>query len=77
MLLRCRLIRIAIIKLIHIIYIYIYIVYLCPCLDLGLVMFYLCDLFFIFSVIFIGFFLYIFLECLLLSLDNNVGVESE
>ena len=49
MLLKCWLIHIAIIKLRHILYI----VHLCPCLGLGLVMSYLCDLFFIFSLIFI------------------------
>ena len=31
-----------------------YLVYLCPCLGLGLFMSYLCDLFFIFRLIFIG-----------------------
>ena len=43
------LIHIVIITLKHILYL----VYLCPCLGLGLFMSYLCDLFFIFILIFI------------------------
>ena len=49
MLLSCCLIHIAIIILRGILYL----VYLCPCLDLALFMSYLCDLIFIFSLIFI------------------------
>ena len=49
MLLRCYLIHINIIILRQILYS----AYLCPCLDLGLFMLYLCDLFFILSLIFI------------------------
>ena len=49
MLLRCCLIHISIIILRH----FLYLLYLCPCLDLGLFMSYLCDLFFIFIFIFI------------------------
>ena len=48
-LLRCCLIHIIIIILRHVLYL----LYLCPCLDLGLFMSYLCDLFFIFIFIFI------------------------
>ena len=48
MLLRCCLIYITIFILRHILYL----VYLCPCLGLGLFMSYLCDLFFVFSLIF-------------------------
>ena len=60
---------------------------LCLCLDLGLFMSYLCDLFFIFSLIFIvinhitsfkqTYFFVHFLEHLLLFLDGNVDEESE
>ena len=50
MLLSCCLIHIAIIILSHILYL----VYLYPCLDLGLFMSYLCDLFFIPGLIFIS-----------------------
>ena len=46
--LKCCLIHINIIILRHF-----YLLYLCPCLDLGLWMLYLCDLFFIFPFIFI------------------------
>ena len=49
MLLRCCLIHISIIILRH----FLYLLYLCSCLDLGLFMSYLCDLFFIFIFIFI------------------------
>ena len=45
---RCRLIHKSIIILRH----FLYLLYLCPCLDLGLFMSYLCDLFFIFVFIF-------------------------
>ena len=64
-----------------------YLVYLGPCLDLGLFMSYLLDLFFIFNLIFITinhitlkqtrlFFVH-FLEYLLIFLDDNVDEESE
>ena len=49
MLLRRCLINISIIIPRH----FLYLLYLCPCLDLGLFMSYLCDLFFIFTFIFI------------------------
>ena len=49
MLLRCYLIHITIIVLRRILYL----VNLCPCLGLGLLMLYLCDLFFILTLIFI------------------------
>ena len=49
MLLGCCLIHLAIIMLKHILYL----VYLGPCLGLGLFMLHLCNLFFIFSLIFI------------------------
>ena len=49
MLLRCCLIHITIITL----WCILYLVYLCPCLDLGQLMSYLCDLFLILSLIFI------------------------
>ena len=49
MLLGCSLIHISIIIVRH----FLYVLYLCPCLDLGLLMSYLCDLFFIFIFIFI------------------------
>ena len=49
MLLRCCLIHISIMILRHVLYL----LCLCPCLDLGLFMSYLCDLFFIFIFIFI------------------------
>ena len=82
MLFRCFLIHINIIILGHILYL----VYLT--LDLGLFMSYLCDLFFISSLIFIPvnhilslketqlIFVH-FLEYLLLFLDDNVDEESE
>ena len=82
MLFRCFLIHINIIILGHILYL----VYLT--LDLGLFMSYLCDLFFISSLIFITInhilslketqliFVH-FLEYLLLFLDDNVDEESE
>ena len=47
MLLKCSLIHIKIIILKHILYS----VYLCPCLGLDQFMLYICDLFFIFSLI--------------------------
>ena len=84
MLLRCCLIHITIIILRHILYL----VYFCLCLGLGLFMSYLCDLLFIFSLIFIVInhltslkqthllFVY-FSEYLLLFLDDNVDEESE
>ena len=50
MLLRCCLIHIITIVLRGILHV----VYLCPCLDLGLFRSYFCDLFFIFSFIFIS-----------------------
>ena len=49
MLLRCCLIHISVIMLRH----FLYLLYLCPCLDLGLFMSYICDLFFIVIFIFI------------------------
>ena len=49
MLLRCCLIHISIITLGY----FLYLLFLCPCLGLGLFMSYLCDLFFIFILIFI------------------------
>ena len=84
MLLRCCLIHVAIIILRHILYL----VYLCPWLGLGQFMSYLCDQFFISSLIFIVinhatsfkqtyFFLVHFLEDLLLFLDDNVDKQSE
>ena len=64
-----------------------YLVYLCPCLGLGLLMFYIYDLFFIFSLIFIvinhitslkqTLIFCTFLEYLLLFLDNNVDEKSK
>ena len=48
MLLRCCLINVTVIKLRHILYLG----YLCPCRGLGIFMSYLCNLFFIFSLIF-------------------------
>ena len=64
-----------------------YIVYLCSCLGLGLSVSYMCDLFFIFSFIFIAIYhitsfkqtyliLVRFIEYLLLFLDYNVDEES-
>ena len=65
-----------------------YLVYLCICLDRGLFMLYLFDLFFISRSIFIAinyitsfkqthlFFVH-FLECLLLFLDDNVDAKIE
>ena len=50
MLLRCCLILVTIVILRHILYL----VYLCPCLSLGLFTSYLCDLLFSFSLIFIS-----------------------
>ena len=84
MLLRCCLIHTTIIMLSHILYL----VYLYLCLDLGLFMSYLCDLFYIFSLVFIVinhvtsfkqtylFFVH-FLEYLLLLLDDIVDEESK
>ena len=65
-----------------------YLVYLYPCLDLSLFMSYFCDVFFIFSLIFIAvnhmkslkqthFFFVHFLEYLLSVLVDNVDEESE
>ena len=79
MLLRFCLIHMTIIILRHILYL----VYLAPCLGLGLFMWCLCDLFFIFSLIFIAINLITslkqmhFLEYILLFLDDNVDEESE
>ena len=84
MLLRCCLIHTTIIMLSHILYL----VYLYLCIDLGLFMSYLCDLFYIFSLVFIVinhvtsfkqtylFFVH-FLEYLLLLLDDIVDEESK
>ena len=80
--LRCCLIHITIIVLRHILYL----VHLSPCL--GLFMSYLCDLFFIFSLIFIvinhitsikqtHLFFAQFLEYLLLFQDNKVDEENQ
>ena len=83
MLLRCCLIHITIIILTHFI-----LLYLCPCLGLGLLMSYICDLFFLFSLVFIVInhitslkqmyltFLQFF-KNLLLSLDDNIDEESK
>ena len=49
MLLRCSLIHISIIIVRH----FLYLLYFCPCLDLSLIMWYLCHLFFILIFIFI------------------------
>ena len=84
MLLRCCLIHITIIILRHILYL----VYLSPCVGLDLRMSYLCDQFFIFSLIFIVInhatslkqmhLLFVhFLEYPLLFLDDNMDEESE
>ena len=84
MLLTCCLIHITIIMHRHILYI----VYLCPCLGLGLFMSYLSGLFFIFNLVFIVIhhltsfkqtylFSVHFLEYLLLFLDDNVDGERE
>ena len=80
MLLSCCLIHISIMILRH----FLYLPYLCPFLDPGLFMSYLCDLFFIFIFIFIminrmnsdtpAFF---FSEYVLLFLDDNVDDECE
>ena len=67
---------------------HLHLVYLCPCLRLGLFVSYLCALFFIFSLIFslinhitllkqTHLFLVHFLEFLLIFLDNKVDEESE
>ena len=80
-LLRCCLIRISIIILRH----FLYLLYLWPCLDLGLFMLYLCDLFvvFIFILIMINrmntdtfVFLLMFLEYFLIFY-SNVNEECE
>ena len=82
-LLRCFLMHISIIIQRH----FLYLVYLCPCLDLGLIMS-LCDLFFIFIFIFImvnhiilwkqaHLFFRHFLEYFLLFLDDNMNNECE
>ena len=81
---RCCLIHITIIILRHILCL----VYLCPCLGLGVFMSYLCGLFFKFSLIFTiinhistfkqRYLLFEhFLECLLLFLDDKVDEESK
>ena len=49
MLLRCCLIQTSIVIMRH----FLYLLYWCPCLDLGLFIFYLCDLFFMFTIIII------------------------
>ena len=84
MLLRSCWIHITIIILGH----FLFLVYLRPCIDLGLFLSYLCDLFFIFSLIYFAinhitpfkqthlFFVH-FWECLLLFLNDNVDEESE
>ena len=84
MLLRCCLIHITIIILRN----KLYLVYLCLCLDLGLFISYLCDLFFIFSLIFIVInhiisfkHTYLFFvhcsEYFLIFLEDNVDKESQ
>ena len=78
MLLRCCLIHITTIILRYILYL----VYLCPCLDLCVPIWYLCDLFFFFSFTFIainyftslkqGHLLFVhFLEYILFFLDDH------
>ena len=84
MLLKCCVIHITIIIVRHILYL----VYLCPCLGLGLSMSYLCDIFFIFSLIFIvvnhktslkqtPLAFVQFLKYLLLFWDDNLDKKSE
>ena len=81
MLLSICLIHKTIIILRHILYL----VHLCPCLGLGLIMSYLCDLFFIFSLIFIAITLLkqvqlFFVNCLeqlLLFLGDHVDEDIE
>ena len=85
MLFRFCLIHITIIILRHTLYL----VYLCLCLGLGLFMSYLCDLFSIFSLIFIViyhevslkqtqlFFCSFFRISFIIFLDDNVDEESE
>ena len=84
MLIRCRLIHKSIIILKD----FLYLLYLCPCLYLGLFFSYLCYVFFIFIFIFIMtacIFLWTrhtcsfayFLEYVLLFLDDNVNEECE
>ena len=84
MLLRCYLLYITVIMLRYILYL----VYLCPYLGLGLFMSYICDLFFIFSLVFVVInhitslkqtplsFVH-FSEYLLLFLDDNMDEKSE
>ena len=84
MLLRCCLIHVAIILLKDILYL----VHLCSCLGQALCMSHLCDLIFIYSLIFVDinhitsfkqtylFFVH-FLDYPLLVLDDNVDEESE
>ena len=83
MLLRCRLINISIIIVRH----FLYLLYLCPCIDSGQFISYLCDLFFIFIFICIMInrliswtqthcFAY-YLKYALLFLDDNVDEECE
>ena len=71
MLLRCSLTHETIVLLRHISYA----VYMYPCLGLGLFMSYICNLFFIFSLIVLVFFH--FLDYLLLFLDDSVDKENE
>ena len=78
MLLKCCLIHLSIIILRHL-----YLLYLLPCLDLGLFMLYLCDLFFIFILTFImdncmntdKLVLSLIFQNVLLFLDDNVDEE--
>ena len=84
MLLRCCLIHIKIIILRHILYL----VHLCPCLGLDQFMSYICDLFFIFSLIFsvinhltslkeTHLFFVHFKKCFILFLIDKVDEKSE
>ena len=88
MLLRCCLIRCCLHIIVNILSQTLYLVYLYPCLGLGLFMSYLCGLFFIFSLIFIVInhitsfkqaylILNIFLVYLLSFLDDSVDEESK
>ena len=78
MLLKCCLIHLSITILRHL-----YLLYLLPCLDLGLFMLYLCDLFFIFILTFImdnrmntdKLVLSLIFQNVLLFLDDNVDEE--
>ena len=84
MLLRCCSIRISYIILRH----FLYLQYLCPCLELGLYMPYLCDQFFFFIFILIminsiilwkltHLFCWLFLEYAILFFDNTVDEQCE